>query len=275
MNISEVYRHDGPIIMTKSLSMDPLYVLNEVLAHNRVARLLEDDIYSVLSDASQPHHYDRRAAIYDWLVGSRLYNTIMWGSEPRDYVAFARQAVESSHDGKFLDAGCGSMLFTASTYLETDRQIVAFDQSLAMLRRARRRLLEAAGRVPQNIILLQADLNDLPFRPASFRTVLCLNVLHQFAAATALLQNLERLLADEGHLFLTSLISNDRFIGDRYLSALYRMREFVPPRTRSELRRILNEALQREVTYTEKGNMAFLVAVWSDRSWMRSGTAPR
>ena len=234
-------------------------LLNDVLAHNRVARLLEDDIYSVLPD-SQPHHYDRRATVYDWVVGSRSYNAIMWGSAPRDYVAFARQAIESSHDGKFLDAGCGSLLFTASTYLQTDRQIIAFDQSLAMLRRARKRLLKAAGCMPQHIVLLQADLSDLPFRPASFRTILCLNVLHQFAAATALLQNLERLLAGEGHLFLTSLISNDRFIGDRYLNALYRMKEFVPPRTPSELRGMLNETLQREVTYTEKGNMAFCSA---------------
>jgi SAM-dependent methyltransferase len=235
-------------------------LLNEVLAHNRVARMIEDDIYSVISDASQPHHYDRRATVYDWLVGSRLYNAIMWGSAPRDYVAFARQAIESSHNGKFLDAGCGSLLFTASTYLQTDRQIIAFDQSLAMLRRARKRLLKAAGCVPQHIILLQADLSDVPFRPASFQTVLCLNVLHQFAAATALLKNLEQLLAGEGHLFLTSLISNDRFIGDRYLNALHRMREFVRPRTSSELRSILNEALQREVRYSEKGNMAFCSA---------------
>jgi ubiquinone/menaquinone biosynthesis C-methylase UbiE len=233
-------------------------LLNEVLDHNRVARLIEDDIYSVLPDASQTHHYDRRATVYDWIVGSRLYNSIMWGSAPRDYVAFARQAVDSSRNGKFLDAGCGSLLFTASTYLQTDRQIVAFDQSLAMLRRARTRLLKAAGGMPQHIILLQADLSDLPFRPASFHTVLCLNVLHQFAAPTALLQNLKRLLSDEGQLFLTSLLLNDRFIGDQYLSALYTMREFVPPRTRSELRSILTEALQREVTYTQKGNMAFV-----------------
>jgi ubiquinone/menaquinone biosynthesis C-methylase UbiE len=237
--------------------MDPLYELKEVLADNHVAQLVDDDIYSVLRDASHAHHYDRRATIYDLVVNSRLYNSFMWGSSPRDYVAFARQAITSSHSGKFLDAGCGSLLFTASIYLETDLQIVAFDQSLAMLRRARNRLLNAAGRVPKHIILLQADLSDLPFRPASFRTILCLNVLHQFAEARALVQNLERLLADEGQLFLTSLISNNRFIGDRYLSALYWMGEFVRPRTSSELRSILNEALQREVTYAEKGNMAF------------------
>jgi hypothetical protein len=91
------------------------------------------------------------------------------------------------------------------------------------------------------------------------RKSLVTDITH-FAAATGLLRNLERLLAGEGHFFLTSRISNDRFVGDRYLSALYRMREFVPPRTGSELRSILNEALQREFTYTEKGNMAFVSA---------------
>ena len=237
--------------------MEPLPELGEVLAHDRVVRLLEDDIYSVLPDASRPHHYDRRATVYDLLVSSSLYNSIMWGSSPRDYVGFARQAISSSHYGKFLDAGCGSLLFTAPIYLETNRQIVAFDQSLAMLRRARKRLLKLAGRVPQHIILMQADLSDLPFRPASFSTVLCLNVLHQFAELRALLQNFDRLLPDEGQLFLTSLILNHRFVGDRYLNALYRMKEFVRPRTSAELRSLMNEALQREVTFREKGNMAF------------------
>jgi len=38
--------------------------------------------------------------------------------------------------GKFLDAACASLLFTAGTHLESSRQIIAFDQSVAMLRRA-------------------------------------------------------------------------------------------------------------------------------------------
>jgi ubiquinone/menaquinone biosynthesis C-methylase UbiE len=237
--------------------MDALDQLREVLAEGRTARLVGDGVYSVLSNVSREHHYDRRATVYDLVVGTRLYNSVMWGSSPLDYVAFARQAVASRADGTLLDAACGSMLFTAPAYLECQRTIIAFDQSLAMLRRARKRLLDLSEFVPEHIILLQADLSDLPFRFNSFHTVLCMNVLHHFEHAADLLPNLKRLLTDDGHLYLTSLVSNNRFIGDRYLDSLYAAGEFVRPRSDLELREMLGRSLSQEVSYRVKGNMAF------------------
>jgi SAM-dependent methyltransferase len=237
--------------------MDIPHELKAVLEANRTIRLVEDGIYSVLPDASSKHHYDRRANIYDLVVSTRLYNVMMWGSSPRDYSAFAHQAIDSCVDGKFLDAACGSMLFTAPTYLDCHRQIIAFDQSVAMLRRARKRLVNLSGSVPEHILLLQADLSDLPFRPASFHTVLCMNVLHHFENASSLIPNLKKLLTEGGHLYLTSLVSNNRLIGDRYLNALYRTGEFIRPRSNLELKGILDRSLSQEVSYRVKGNMAF------------------
>jgi ubiquinone/menaquinone biosynthesis C-methylase UbiE len=243
--------------------MDALKELQEVLAEDRAVRLVEDGIYSVLPDDAREYHYDKRATIYDLVVGTRLYNAVMWGSSPLDYVAFAQRAVTSCPDGKFLDAGCGSMLFTARSYLDCQQQIIAFDQSLAMLRRARKRLLKLSGSVPENIVLLQADLSDLPFRSSSFQTVLCLNVLHQFEDAAALITNLKKLLARDGNLYLTSLVSNNRFIGDHYLNALYRAGEFVRPRSGLELKEILDRSLSQEVSYRIKGNMAYVTTALS------------
>ena len=122
------------------------------------------------------------------------------------------------------------MLFTAPIHLESRRKIIAFDQSLAMLRRARKRLINLSGSLPEHILLLQADLCDLPFRPAGFHTVLCMNVLHHVENVADLLPKLNRLIADDGHLYLTSLVSNNRFVGDRYIKALHRTGEFVRPR---------------------------------------------
>ena len=238
--------------------MNALSELKEVLEEDRAARLVEDAIYSVLPDGSQQHHYDKRASVYDLIVSRRSYNLVMWGSSPLDYTDFAQRAIASSPKARFLDAGCGSLLFTAPTYLECRRQIIACDQSLAMLRRARKRLIKLSGSVPEHILLLQADLNDLPFRPAAFLTVLCLNVLHQFENAAALITNLERLLDVDGHLYLTSLVSNNRFVGDRYLDALHTAGEFVRPRTPLELKEILDKSLGREVSCRVKGNMAFV-----------------
>lgn len=227
--------------------------LKEVLSTDSV-RLIDEDIYSVLPDESHQHLYDRRATIYDLVVSTGLYNSVMWGSSPDDYRGFVSRAVNSCNKGVMLDAGCGSLLFTTSAYLQTNRQIVAFDQSIAMLRRARKRLVKMAGSMPSHINLLQADLSDLPFRPASFHTVLCLNVLHQFQDAAGLISNLQSLLTNDGCLFLTSLVLANRFLGDVYLRALHLTGEFVRPRTRGELERLMT----CEFALSVKGNMAFV-----------------
>lgn len=238
--------------------MSDLDRLREVLAEGRAVRLVEDGIFSVLSNKAHQHHYDKRAAVYDLVVGARLYNSLMWGNTPLDYTAFAQEAINSSASGRFLDAGCGSLLFTAQAYVECGRQIIAFDQSLAMLRRARRRLIAAAGSpLPRHILLLQADLSDLPFKPNSFQTVLCLNVLHLYRGAATLIPSLKKLLVDDGHLYVTCLVSNNRFVGDRYLAALYRTGEFVRPISSVELRELLEGALRQGVSYRTKGNMAY------------------
>jgi ubiquinone/menaquinone biosynthesis C-methylase UbiE len=230
-----------------------------VLADNREVRLIDDDIYSVLPEDSSKHHYDRRAALYDRVVGTELYNAIMWGTSPSQFTTFAEEALTSKPHGRFLDGGCGSLLFTSRTYAASTRPIVAFDQSLAMLRRARRRLRELTGGVPKHICLLQADLNDLPFRAQSFNTVLCLNVLHQLDEAAALVSNLGRLLTESGRLYLTSLVIKERFIGDWYLRALHLAREFVRPRTRGELQRLIEtERFQSTFDLRVDGSMAFL-----------------
>lgn len=241
--------------------MDASDELREVVAEERSVRLIEEDIYSVLPDVSVQHLYDKRAPLYDLFVSTRLYNFVMWGASPADYSQFARQALNSSHDGIFLDAGCGSMLFTAHDYAASKRQIVAFDQSLAMLRRARQRLRKLSGRVPEHIRLLQADLSDLPFRRESFRTVLCLNVLHQFADATTLVSGFNKLLSGEGNLYLTSLIANNRTIGDWYIKALYRSGEFVSPRNERQLKEVFVRSFGQRTTYVEKGNMAFITGL--------------
>ena len=125
--------------------------LEEVVAEGHAVRLIEDDIYSVLPDTSVPHHYDKWASVYDSVVSTRLYNFVMWGTSPYDYVEFARQALNSTDDGIYLDAGCGSLLFTGRIYVGSNRRIVAFDQSLAMLTRARQRLRKLAGCVSEHI----------------------------------------------------------------------------------------------------------------------------
>jgi SAM-dependent methyltransferase len=233
-------------------------VFRKVLSDDGSVKAVEDDIYSVFPDVSQKHQYDRRAALYDLIVGNSLYNRVMWGASLPNYISFAGQALASNKDGFFLDAGCGSLLFTAPTYLKSSRPIIAFDQSLSMLRRARKRLIKLSGSMPENILLLQADLTDLPFKTERFQTILCLNVFHHLENISVLVQNFRSLLRPDGNLYLTSLILNQRFIGDRYLKLLYAAGDFARPRIEETLQNILEESLEQKVTCQTDGNMAFV-----------------
>ena len=70
---------DNPV-----LPMDAPNELREVLLENRIVCLVETGIYSVLPDVVSQHPYDRRATVYDLVVSTRSYNSVMWGSSPLD-----------------------------------------------------------------------------------------------------------------------------------------------------------------------------------------------
>ncbi len=198
----------------------------------------------------------RLAAGYDRVIGHPLYQRLTFGNHPADYAAFARAALAAAPGGLFLDAGCGSLLFTAGVYRRAVRPIVALDESLGMLRRARARLAGPDGRLPAHVLLLQGDLFDLPFRTASFPTVLAEGVLHLVAAAEGLVGALDALVADGGGLYLTSLVTSGR-PADLYLRWIHLLGEVARPRGAEELRHLLARAARPPQAYTVKGNMAY------------------
>jgi len=218
---------------------------------------VQPGIFSVLPDETPGQRYDSRARAYDRLIGSRLYNRIFWGSAPDEYRAFARRAVESSRSGWLLDAGCGTLLLTARAYAAApERPVVALDQSIGMLQRARERLAETSGGRSQHVVFLQADLLDLPFSEHCFQTVLSMGMLHLFDNVWPLVRALSRITQPGGHLFLSSLVANGRF-GDRYLRFLHRAGEVAAPRTAAELERVLRDALGNDATFSVTGNMSY------------------
>lgn len=232
----------------------------EDVTDGRALRRLDERLFSALPEGAAGHRYDGRAAAYDRMIGSRLYNRIAWGTSPAHYRAFARRAVQSAPGGWFLDAGCGTLLLTADAYRATpDRPMVVLDQSLDMLQRARARLADARGKTPPHVAFLQADLLDLPFRPGAFRTVMTMGMLHLFPDAAPLAASLEALLLPDGALYLTSLVQNGR-LGDRYLRFLHRQGEVAAPRTAAALESQLRAALRRPLDYSATGNMAYAVA---------------
>jgi SAM-dependent methyltransferase len=242
--------------------MKAFATLPSLLSNPRRLRTVASDIYSILPPDVGPHLYDKRAALYDVVVGKRLYNRIAWGNSPKDYSDFARRAVADARDSWLLDAGAGSLLFTADPYLECgSRPILVLDQSLAMLARARRRLIDRAGEVPGHIVLLQGDLADLAgFVPSSIGTILCLHVLHHLDAADALISNFTALLTSNGGcMYITSLIASGR-VSDLYLKALYATGGFARPRTEHEIRVLFERSKARDLTIRVQGNILYAIS---------------
>ena len=166
--------------------------LSEIIGSDVSLRLVEPSIYSVYSRVDNIGSYDKTGGIYDVVACNRLYNRLVWGYWPAEYHSFCLDTLESSDDGWVLDAGCGSLAFTARTYVDyagshAERPIVLLDQSIMLLRMAKARLIKIAGRMPENMVLLHGDALRLPFLPRCFSTIISMNLLHVFDDARELL----------------------------------------------------------------------------------------
>jgi len=194
------------------------------------------------------------------MIGNRLYNPLFWGTSPEAYRRFARLAVASAESGWLLDGGCGTLLLTGEAYCAApNRPVVAVDQSLGMLRHARDRLRAIAGEPPGHILLLQADLLDLPFAADRFTSILSMGMLHLFGTLDPVLESFRRVLSADGTAFLSSLVDNGRF-GDRYLRFLNRAGEVAEPRKPSELEGQVKRWFAEVDSSHIEGNMAFIRA---------------
>lgn len=226
---------------------------------DRPLRDFGNGTFSALPDGAPPGSYDGRARLYDAIVGSRLYNRLLWGARIDSYQDFARRAVTEAR-GPVLDAGAGSAVFTAEAYATGDRPVVLVDLSLGMLGAARERISEVeGGYLPDRFVLIQADLFDLPFHEGAFSTVLSMGTMHLFEEAPDLIRTLFDLVESGGELYLTTLVS-DRAIGRQYLTLLHRTGEVATPRSFEEAGALLEETVESsDIEAWREGNMAFFV----------------
>ena len=208
-------------------------------------------IESPLDDAGAP--YDRRAAVYDRLVRSRIYNRLAWGSSPDDYTRFAASAFAES-EAPLLEVAAGSAAATAELHASARRPTVLLDVSRPMLERAAKRIASAADGhdVPENVRLVQADLFAIPPGLPRFTTILGLGLTHLFDDLPGLVKALRRALLPGGHLHLAGLVTETRR-GRRFLGILHRVGEAAAPLTAEELR----GALGRPASFSTTGCMAY------------------
>jgi SAM-dependent methyltransferase len=184
-------------------------------------RLVEPNIYTAFPDDTASNTYDTDfGRIYDTVACNPIYNRLVWGYSIRNYKQFTQEALSSAARGALLDLACGSLAFTARTYLQhRQRTVILSDQSLKMLKYAKERILKMAGKVPENMIFICADALCLPFRPSSFSTVVSLNLIHCLSDIIRLLAGLKSLATNTANMYFTTLVVSNR-LADRYLRAL-------------------------------------------------------
>lgn len=199
--------------------------------------------------------YDRHAKAYDRLVGSWAYNRFVWGSSVASYRAFGATAIDDG-DGPLLDLGCGTTLFTSQAYRGSERRLLLVDRSPGMLARAAERLADAD---PERVVLLQADLFDLPLRPYAFPTVVSYGVLHLLDDPARLLRALDAQRARGGAVYATSLVAETLLAGP-VLRLLHAVGETAPPRRLADLATVVRTVLGSGVEVRREGGMAYLLS---------------
>lgn len=228
-----------------------------LLLKNTALRLVEPNIYSILPDDEAINEYDTRFGyIYDWVACNRIYNRLIWGYSINIFSEIANDALKSTKQGKVLDLGCGSLAFTANTYSQySERPVVLVDQSLNMLRIAKSRLIKKSGEVPENLIFLHADALHLPFQDKTFETILCENLLHCIDNTSSLLEQLAKIISEDGKMYFTTLVKNSRF-ADKYIQALADRGKLVP-RTMSDHKEIFDQ-VRLSIKYETIGSISII-----------------
>jgi len=137
-------------------------------------------------------YYDRLADIYDSLYGGEQKAKIK--------VIFKVMNVEAGR--LVLDIGCGTGLLME--YLVADSGcLVGVDLSVKSLRRARERLRRLGAE--QDVSLIRADAENLPFRSEVFDKIFALTLLQNTPSPRRALREIIRVAKDKSQAIVTGL----------------------------------------------------------------------
>jgi SAM-dependent methyltransferase len=237
--------------------LDP--ALHRLLGDAPVREVLPG-LYTTLPETAGAADYDRKAPVYDAIVGWPVYHRVVWGTSASAYTAFGRAALDAAGSDPFAEIGCGSLLFTAGMYGTAGAgPVVLSDRSLRMLGRAAKRLTRGPGDGRRPVMMLHADGAALPLVSHALSSVLLLNLLHVPCDRPGIVAECGRLLMPgRGRLFATCLVRSGRW-GDAAMAFFHRTGELGVPLTRAQAAEMAAGAWGRVESFRLEGNMAFVV----------------
>lgn len=203
-----------------------------------------------------PGYYARCAKSYDAMIGSRLYNKVFWGTDPRQYSIFAAQAIASGR-GPLLEVAVGTAQATATLHVASARTTTLVDMSGPMLKVARESIANAAGGpLPDRITLECRDMLAPP-GDRRYETILGLGLLHLVPDVTATVSALGRQLEENGKMYLASLVKGSAR-SNAYLALLKAHGDIARVRTATELFDEVRASGLGPVTLARRGAMAYV-----------------
>ena len=180
--------------------------------------------------------YDAISSRYDAYMTSsisagmfvRMFDRLVWGfSGDGGLIDDILSHLPSEFDGVLLDVPVGTGLFTCSRYAGfPNATIVAIDYSMGMLQEARMRFLEHGV---SNVRLFRADVANLPLRGDAVDIVLSMNGLHAFADKQRAIEEMRRVVHEQGTLLAYSYVRGVRRRADWLVKHFLARRGFFSP----------------------------------------------
>lgn len=219
---------------------------------------IDRDIFD-LSPVIGSAHYDRIAPMYDAVLGTNVYNRVMWKTTPTTYRTFASRIFASRPTGTHVEIGCGSLLFTSHLYeYDRGRPAILIDQSIEMLRRARARLANPSGVFPQHIVLARGDVRTLDFPHGTATTALSAFVMHVLDDPVPLLRTLFRVTKPSESMIGVSSIFKSGGRSNLALSLLHAVKELGPPRTLATIEGMMRAEIPGVLSTEIAGSVALM-----------------
>jgi ubiquinone/menaquinone biosynthesis C-methylase UbiE len=177
--------------------------------------------------------YDKVAHRYDTLllrpnVPQRILRTLVWGiGNDRPYIETVLSYLPDQFDGILLDVPVGTGVFTSPIYTKYPKAtIIGIDLSMSMLRKARV-CFERDGL--RNVVLLRADVTNLPLRNDVVDLVLSMNGWHAFTDKQRAVAEIRRVLRTQGMLVACGYVKGARKISDWFVKHFGVRRGFFNP----------------------------------------------
>lgn len=186
------------------------------------------EINDEISDA-----YDNVSSVYNSMLTSsniitKLYNGVVWGLNDQDYVDRVLSCISDDFDGFILDVPVGSGVFTGKKYSNLkDAKIICVDYSYGMLMEAKK--VYETNNI-QNVTLIRADVANLPVKSLTIDLLLTMNGLHAFPDKIRAIEEITRVLKNNGNLIGCFYVKNRRKFSDLFIDNVYvRQKSFTPP----------------------------------------------